>query len=98
MKIFVTGGAGFIGSHVVKLLIDKGHIVTVFDNLASGHQDQIDGNAIFVKGDLLDQISLEKTLQGHEAVIHMASRIEVGESVRKPVEFAENNIVGTIKL
>lgn len=98
MKIFVTGGAGFIGSHVVKLLLDKGHGVTVFDNLSSGHQDQIDSRAKFVKGDLLDRTSLEKVLPEHDAVIHMASRIEVGESVKKPVEFAENNILGTVKL
>lgn len=98
MNIFVTGGAGFIGSHVTKILLDRGHSVTVFDNLSSGHKDQIDKRARFVAGDLLDQTGLEKALQGHDALIHMASRIEVSESVRKPVEFAENNIVGTIKL
>lgn len=98
MKLLVTGGAGFIGSHVTKLLLDQGHSVTVFDNLSTGHKDQTDKRASFVKGDLLDQASLEKTLKGHDAVIHLASFIEVGESVKKPVEFAENNILGTVKL
>lgn len=98
MKIFVTGGAGFIGSHVTKLLIQEGHTVTVFDNLSSGHKDAVDERAKFVEGDLLNQESLEKSLPGHDGVIHMASFIEVGESVKKPVEFAQNNIIGTIKL
>ncbi|MEK7616970.1 MAG: UDP-glucose 4-epimerase GalE [Patescibacteria group bacterium] len=98
MRLLVTGGAGFIGSHVVKILLDKDHAVTVFDNLTRGHQDQIDDRASFVKGDLSDQEVLEKTLKNHDAVIHLASFIEVGESVKKPVEFAENNILGTVKL
>src|SRR3989344_4812260 len=98
MKILVTGGAGFIGSHVTKLLLDEGHTVTVIDDLSSGHQDAVDTRANFIKGDINDQSTLEKILKGHEAVIHMASFIEVGESVKKPVEFAENNIVGTVKL
>lgn len=98
MNIFVTGGAGFIGSNVVKLLLDQGHMVTVFDNLSNGHQNQIDSRAKFIKGDLLNQDSLEKALSGHEAVIHMASFIEVSESIKRPVDFAENNILGTVKL
>ncbi len=98
MKIFVTGGAGFIGSHVTKLLLDAGHSVTVFDNLSNGHQDSVDSRATFISGDLLDQKKLEESLPGHEAVIHMASLIEVGESVKNPVAFVENNILGTVKL
>ena len=98
MKIFVTGGAGFIGSHVTRLLLDQGHEVTVFDNLSTGHEDQIDQRAKFMKGDLQNQDEIEKSLPGHDGVIHMASSIEVGESAKKPVEFAENNIVGTVKL
>lgn len=98
MRIFVTGGAGFIGSHVTKLLLEQGHQVTVFDDLSSGHQDQIDEKVNFIKGDICDQTALENALANHDAVIHMASFIEVGESVKKPVEFGENNIIGTIKL
>jgi len=98
MKILVTGGAGFIGSHVTKLLLDNGHVVTVVDDLSHGSRDFVDTRATFHQIDLLDQDKLEQILPGHEAVIHMASLIEVGESVKKPVEFAENNIVGTVKL
>lgn len=98
MKILVTGGAGFIGSAVSKLLLDQNHQVTILDNLSHGHEDQIDQRATFIQADLTDQAKLEEVLPSHDAVIHMASLIEVGESVKKPVEFAQNNIVGTAKL
>ena len=98
MKLFVTGGAGFIGSHVTKLLLDQNHEVTVFDNLSSGHKTAVDERAVFIEGDLSNQEDIEKALQDHDGVIHMASSIEVGESVKKPVEFGQNNIIGTIKL
>lgn len=98
MRVLVTGGAGFIGSHVSKLLLDKGHAVTVVDNLSKGKKELVDERATFIQADLLDQPSVEKALTGHEAVIHMASFIEVGESVKKPGEFAENNILGTVRL
>src|SRR3989344_4247829 len=98
MKILVTGGAGFIGSHINKLLLDQGHQVRVIDNLSHGNKNAIDSRANFHQTDLLDETTLEEILPGHEAVIHMASFIEVGESVKKPVEFAENNILGTVKL
>lgn len=98
MRILVTGGAGFIGSHVSKLLLDQGHSVTVIDNLSKGYKDLLDPRATFHQADLLSTADLEKILPGHDGVIHMASFIEVGESVKKPVEFAENNIIGTVKL
>ncbi|TSC88601.1 MAG: Uncharacterized protein G01um10147_97 [Microgenomates group bacterium Gr01-1014_7] len=98
MNILVTGGAGFIGSNVTKLLLDEGHSVTVVDNLSKGHKENIDQRATFVQADLLDQPKLEEILPETDAVIHMASLIEVGESVKKPVEFSENNIIGTVKL
>lgn len=98
MKILVTGGAGFIGSHVSKLLLEEGHQVTVIDNLSHGNKEVVDNRATFIEADLQDQVKLEQILPDHNAVIHMASFIEVGESVKKPAEFAENNIVGTVKL
>lgn len=98
MKILVTGGAGFIGSHVTKLLLEKNHQVIVIDNLSHGSKEFIDKRASFEQIDLLDQPFLERILNGVDLVIHMASLIEVGESVKKPVEFAENNILGTVKL
>ena len=98
MKVLVTGGAGFIGSHVNKLLLEQGHSVTVIDDLSKGHKEYIDPKIKFHKVSLEDQEQLENILPGHDAVIHMASFIEVGESVKKPVEFAQNNIIGTVKL
>lgn len=98
MKILVTGGAGFIGSHVNKLLLDNGHFVTVVDNLSHGYKELIDPKVTFIQADILDQIKLEQILPTHDVVIHLASFIEVGESVIKPVAFTENNILGTVKL
>lgn len=98
MKIFVTGGAGFIGSHVTKKLLEQGHSMTVYDDLSSGYKENLDPRINFIQADILDADALEKALPGHEAVIHMASKIEVGESVKNPVEFGEKNIIGTIKL
>lgn len=98
MKVLVTGGAGFIGSHVNKLLLDQGHQVTVIDDLSKGHQNSIDPRVDFHQVSLKNQTEIEKILPGHQAVIHMASFIEVGESVKIPVEFTENNIVNTVKL
>lgn len=98
MKVLVTGGAGFIGSHVTKLLLDQNHQVTVADNLSKGREETVDPRAAFVKLDLNDQSGLESILPGTDAVIHMASFIEVGESVKKPVEFTQNNIETTVKL
>lgn len=98
MKVLVTGGAGFIGSHVSKLLLDANHQVTIVDNLSHGHKNSIDSRVNFIEADLNDQAKLEEILPGHDGVIHMASLIEVSESVKNPVAFVENNITGTIKL
>lgn len=98
MRILVTGGAGFIGSHVNKVLLELGHSVTVIDNLSNGYKEFLDKRVDFHQIDLTDQKRLEQILIGHDAVIHMASFIEVDESIKKPVEFAENNIMGTVKL
>lgn len=98
MRVLVTGGAGFIGSHVNKLLLDQGHSVCVVDNLSHGYKNLVDKRATFVQADLLDQKKLEEILPGYEVVIHMASLIEVGESVKRVVDFVENNILGTAKL
>lgn len=98
MRVLVTGGAGFIGSYVTKFLLIEGHQVTVVDDLSGGHQEFLDKRAQFIKADISNQTLMEEVLRNHDAVIHMASFIEVGESVKKPVEFARNNILGTISL
>jgi len=95
MRILVTGGAGFIGSHVTKQLIDKGHEVVVYDNLSRGFKELIDTRAIFIQGSVLDKGELTKALGGIDAVIHMAAFIIVPESVEKPDLYWENNVVGT---
>lgn len=98
MKILVTGGAGFIGSHICRLLLDEGHTVLVYDNLVNGHLESVDSRALFLEGDLKDSKRLAGALKGVEAVIHMASLALVPESVKKPLLYAENNINGTVIL
>jgi len=86
MKIFVTGGAGFIGSHLVDKLIEKGHTVTVYDNLSSGDKQFIkqhfeNKNFRFIKADLLDLKRIKKEIKNHDAVFHMAANphVRLGE-------------------
>lgn len=98
MKVLLTGGAGFIGSRVQKLLLEQNHQVTVVDDLSKGNKQFLDPQVTFYQISLDNQEKLQEIITGHDAIIHMASFIEVGESVKKPVEFAENNIVGTVKL
>ena len=98
MKVLITGGAGFIGSHVGRQLLDAGHQVTIVDNLSRGHLDAVDSRAHFVQADLADVETLTHALAGHDAVIHMAALIEVSESVSDPLLFAQNNIVNSVRL
>lgn len=98
MRVFVTGGAGFIGSHVTRVLLEQGHGVTVLDDLRRGKRELVPDGAKFVHGGLSDEIALVEALRGHDAVIHLAGSLEVAVSVKKPVEFAENNIVNSVRL
>jgi UDP-glucose 4-epimerase len=98
MRVFVTGGAGFIGSHVVSALLRAGHEVTVLDNLTTGHADAVPPSVDFIQGDLRDEANLQGWLGGHDAVVHLAALVPVPTSVRRPVEFAENNVVNTVRL
>lgn len=97
MKVLVTGGAGFIGSHICKLLADLGHAVTVIDNLSTGHEELVDKRANFFKMDLAREDKLEKVLKGQDAVIHLASYALVSESVANPIKYSDN-ITGAVKL
>lgn len=97
-KVIVAGGAGFLGSHINKVLLDQGHQVRVIDNLSTGFKENIDPRAEFVQVDLSDQEELTKSLSGFDAVIHLANSIIVPESVAKPVEYAQNNVVNSVKL
>lgn len=97
--ILVTGGAGYIGSHMVKLLIESGFVVTSFDNLSSGHKDSIYGGNLLI-GDLRNIEDLEKLFisNNFDAVIHFAGLISVGESIQNPSIYYDNNVTGSINL
>jgi UDP-glucose 4-epimerase len=99
MKILVVGGAGYIGSHMVKMLLGRGHEVITLDNLSSGHRDAVLGGT-FVEGDLADPSCLTQIFEQYqpEAVMHFASYIQVGESVRKPDIYYRNNVTNTLNL
>ena len=98
--ILVFGGAGYIGSHTVKHLLDNGYQVVVADNLIYGHREAVDKRAIFEHADVLDEYSLYDWLKQHklEGVIHFAAFAYVGESVAEPQKYYFNNVVGTINL
>lgn len=101
MTILVTGGAGYIGSHTVKLLKSKGYDLLVFDNLVYGHQYIIDRLEVdFIQGDLIDRALLDKIFQEYkiDAVIHFAAYAYVGESMENPAKYYRNNTVATLNL
>ena len=107
MRILVTGGAGYIGSHTVLLLLEEGHEVHVFDNLSNSSPESLrrvaeltGKNAKLHVGDLLDQVRLEEVFAATkpEAVIHFAGLKAVGESVAKPLTYYRNNVTGTLNL
>lgn len=95
-KILVTGGAGFIGSHVTKLLLDAGHQVVVLDNLSTGHKEALDPRAKLVVGDIAGPP--KTALKNIDAIIHLAGLIIVPESVKDPAKYCQNNVLGTVNL
>src|SRR4051794_13960833 len=99
MRILVTGGAGYIGSHAVKLFTARGHDIWIYDNLCFGHGGSVPAERLVV-GDLhethrLDQLLVERRI---EAVVHFAAFAFVGESVLDPAKYYRNNLVGTLNL
>jgi len=99
MKVLVTGGAGYIGSHMVKLLVEKGHEVLTFDNLSNGHEWAVINRRLVV-GDLLNYKQIEDVLLEFkpDAVMHFSAKVVVPESVEKPLLYYENNFYGTLNL
>jgi UDP-glucose 4-epimerase len=93
MRVLVTGGAGFIGSHVVDLLISEGYRITVIDSLEKGHIEAVHADATFVQGDCGDQQLLDQLFKSErfDAVLHFAAFIEAGESMANPGRFFVNN-------
>lgn len=100
MKIFVVGGAGYIGSICVELLLDEGHEVVVFDNLTEGHRLAVDERAAFIGGDLARREEITKALTETkpEAVMHFAANALVGESMENPSKYFRNNVCAGINL
>jgi len=99
MKVLVTGGAGYIGSHVCKALTKKGHDVVVLDNLEYGHSDLARWGTL-VQGDLLDRAVLNSVFRKYspEAIMHFAAYALVGESVTDPAKYYRNNVLGSYNL
>ena len=99
MKILVTGGAGYIGSHVVRALGDAGHDLVIYDNLSTGHEWAILSGRL-IRGDLADKRFVTETLNAFRpaAVIHFAASIQVEESIRKPLAYYRNNVINTLNL
>lgn len=94
-KILVTGGAGFIGSHVVDLLVDKGCEVTVFDNLSTGHKSNVNVKARFFWGDIRNKEELADALAGQDVCIHLAAVASVAKSIDKWSDSSSVNALGT---
>jgi UDP-glucose 4-epimerase len=99
VKVLVTGGAGYIGSHVVKALGERGHDIVVYDNLSTGREWAVLFGKL-VKGDLSDKILLGKVIKefSPDAVMHFAALIRVEESVKQPLSYYRNNTVNTLNL
>lgn len=98
-KVLVTGGAGYIGSHVVKRLFDRGMDTVVPDNLQTGHREAVIGGT-FIKGDIGDKRVLQQVFTNHgiDSVIHMAADCLVGDSMRDPLKYFHNNVNKGIQL
>jgi UDP-glucose 4-epimerase len=99
MNILVCGGAGYIGSHMVKMLTEAGHQVTTFDNLSTGHREAVKWGKLVV-GDLLDEPVLRQLFADNrfDAVMHFSAKSLVGESVVEPAGYYRNNVIGTLHL
>jgi len=99
VKIFIVGGAGYIGSHVAREFLDAGHAVTVYDNLSTGTVDNIFPGEDFVEGDILDFAALRGAMAGgFDALVHLAAAKAAGESMLKPEKYSLQNLNGTVNI
>ena len=98
-KVLVIGGAGYIGSHVVRALLKNDFAVTVYDNLSTGQECNLFADAQFIRGDILDFQMLRQTMsEGYDAVVHLAAKKAVGESMDNPQKYALNNLNGSVNI
>ena len=100
MKVFITGGAGYIGSVCSELLLNEGYEVAIFDNLIEGHRRAVDSRAQFIQGDLADRDQIERALSNTrpDAVMHFAAYALVPESMRDPSKYFRNNVSNGLNL
>jgi UDP-glucose 4-epimerase len=100
MRALVTGGAGFIGSNLVRLLLDEGHDVVVLDNLTSGYERNLERfrGVPFVRGDIRDAASVAQAIRGVEVVFHMAASVGNTRSIEHPIDDSEINVIGTLRI
>jgi UDP-glucose 4-epimerase len=98
-KVLVTGGAGYIGAHVAAELLKSGYGIRIYDDFSNGLHRRVDGKfRDIVEGDMLDRVKLLAALDGIDAVIHLAAKKAVEESVKDPLKYYENNVGGTLNL
>lgn len=97
--ILVTGGSGFIGKHLVKYLLEKDHVVTIFDDFSNSTKESItfllDAGAKLIEGDITDSTSITNAIKGQDAVVHLAAKISVEDSIRNPASTFRVNVDGT---
>jgi UDP-glucose-4-epimerase GalE len=98
VRVLVTGGAGYVGSHAVRELLEAGHQVTILDDLSEGHRQAVSADARLVEGDLGDARALASALEGAEAVLHFAALAYVGVSVKDPAPYYQANVVKGLAL
>ena len=95
-KVLVTGGAGFIGSHLVDALVEEGHSVVVIDNLSTGKKSQVNKKAKFIKADIRNLKKIKPCFKGVNLVFHLAARTSIQPSIKDPVSTFDHNITGTL--
>ncbi len=100
MNVLVTGGAGYIGSHTVRELLNKADNVIVFDNLSTGHAEAVAEKALLIEGDIREEDFLKHVLESYniDCVVHFAADSQVGESMQQPSKYYHNNVLGTMAL
>ncbi len=97
-KVLVTGGAGFIGSHLVDALVEEGHSVVVIDNLSTGKRSQVNKKAKFIKADIRSLKKIKPYFKGADCVFHLAAKARIQPSIKDPVPTFDHNVVGTLNV